>query len=107
MGEQEAAEAYRRVAIGRAARVEELMAEVAVLRGGIEAMLARMERTRPDTLLVKAAVMTDLRDLLSRHDAARGVAQNPGHSCPGTRFPDGTRCGEYGWHAPDCPARDA
>jgi hypothetical protein len=25
--------------------------------------------------------------------------------CPQTRFPDGTHCGEYGWHAPDCPAR--
>jgi hypothetical protein len=26
-------------------------------------------------------------------------------ACPGTKFPDGTRCGEYGWHASDCPAR--
>jgi hypothetical protein len=26
-------------------------------------------------------------------------------ACPGTRFPDGTHCGEYGWHAKDCPMR--
>jgi hypothetical protein len=25
--------------------------------------------------------------------------------CPGTKFPDGTHCGEYGWHASDCPER--
>lgn len=25
-------------------------------------------------------------------------------ACLGTRLLDGTRCGEYGWHAPDCPA---
>ena len=28
------------------------------------------------------------------------------NECPRTRFPDGTHCGEYGWHAMDCPARD-
>jgi hypothetical protein len=26
-------------------------------------------------------------------------------ACPGTTFPDGTHCGEYGWHAIDCPMR--
>jgi hypothetical protein len=26
-------------------------------------------------------------------------------ACPGTKFPDGTHCGEYGWHASDCPER--
>jgi|KBSMisStaDraftv2_1062788.scaffolds.fasta_scaffold09487_6 hypothetical protein len=25
-------------------------------------------------------------------------------ACLGTRFPDGTHCGDYGWHAKDCPA---
>ena len=25
--------------------------------------------------------------------------------CPQTMFPDGTHCGEHGWHASDCPAR--
>jgi hypothetical protein len=28
-----------------------------------------------------------------------------GDVCPGTKFPDGTHCGEYGWHASDCPER--
>lgn len=27
--------------------------------------------------------------------------------CPKTRFPDGTRCGEYGWHGIGCPDRPA
>ena len=31
--------------------------------------------------------------------------QGERRDCPRTRFPDGTVCGEYGWHAPDCPER--
>jgi hypothetical protein len=29
-----------------------------------------------------------------------------GESCPRTKFPDGTHCGEYGWHAINCPERE-
>jgi hypothetical protein len=29
------------------------------------------------------------------------------NECPKTRFPDGTHCGEYGWHARDCPDRES
>lgn len=39
MGEHEAAEAYRKVAIGRAARVEELMAEIAGLKENLRGVL--------------------------------------------------------------------
>jgi hypothetical protein len=26
-------------------------------------------------------------------------------ACPKTKFPDGTHCGEHGWHAKNCPER--
>jgi hypothetical protein len=31
------------------------------------------------------------------------ISRLPSPECPQTRFPDGTHCGEYGWHAKGCP----
>jgi hypothetical protein len=44
---------------------------------------------------------------LARCDGCTAPPEAVSSECPGTKFPDGTHCGEYGWHARDCPVRAA
>ena len=40
------------------------------------------------------------------YEALGGAPWEAKATCTQTKFPDGTHCGEYGWHASNCPEHD-
>jgi len=99
------------------------LAELAAMRDAGDAAIQRVldlcarwdEMTKgeaPTTAQIRAAIagVDDLGTLVEEEMSTEEIAVRAVRAgrrvCPQTRFPDGTHCGEYGWHGVGCPERE-